>query len=114
MFANAKAQAWWALRDRFLETFKASRGEAYDPDAIISLYPGIEELRELKSELSQVTYTYNAAGKVIVNKAADGLASPNRADSVMIAFAPVNRGVQLIGIFGGDGSVYEPDAKIWG
>ena len=30
MFANAKAQAWWALRDRFLETFKASRGEAYD------------------------------------------------------------------------------------
>ena len=23
-FANAKAQAWWALRDRFLETFKAS------------------------------------------------------------------------------------------
>ena len=40
--------------------------------------------------------------------------SPNRADSVMIAFAPVNRGVSLIGIFGGDGSVYEPDAKIWG
>ena len=39
MFANAKAQAWWALRDRFLETFKASRGEAYDPDAIISLEP---------------------------------------------------------------------------
>ena len=30
------------------------------------------ELRELKSELSQVTYTYNAAGKVLVNKAPDG------------------------------------------
>ena len=101
-------------RDRFLETLKASRGEPYDPDAIISLSPVIEELRELKSELSQVTYTYNAAGKVIVNKAPDGHASPNRADRVMIAFAPVNRGVQLIGIFGGDGSFYEPDAKIWG
>ena len=48
LFANAKAQAWWALRDRFLETFKASRGEPYDPDAIISLSPAIEELRELK------------------------------------------------------------------
>ena len=63
-FANAKAQSWWLLRDRFLETFKASSGEPYDPDAIISLSPAIEELRELKSELSQVTYTYNQAGKV--------------------------------------------------
>ena len=56
MFANAKAQGWWTLRDRFLEAFKASRGEAYDHDAIISLSPAIEELRELKSELGQVTY----------------------------------------------------------
>jgi phage terminase large subunit len=50
-------------------------------------------LRELKSELSQVTYQYNAAGKVLVNKAPDGHASPDRADSVMIAFAPVKRGI---------------------
>ena len=64
------------LRDRFLETFKASRGEPYDHDAIISLSPAIEELRELKSELSQVTYTYNAAGKVLVNKAPDGSRKP--------------------------------------
>ena len=56
-------------------------------------------MRELKSELSQVTYTYNAAGKVQVNKAPDGHASPNRADSVMIAFAPVSLGVQLVGVF---------------
>ncbi len=99
MFANAKAQAWWALRDRFLETFKANKGEAYDRDAIISLSPAIEELRELKSELSQVTYAYNAAGKVLVNKAPDGHASPNRADSLTIAFAPVPSGFQLIGWF---------------
>jgi hypothetical protein len=99
-FANAKAQAWWALRDRFLEAFKASKGEAYDRDAIISLSPAIEELRELKSELSQVTYTYNAAGKVVVNKAPDGHASPNRADSVMICYAPITTGIQIIGMFG--------------
>ncbi len=36
-FANAKAQSWWGLRDRFLETFKARNGEPYNPDAIISL-----------------------------------------------------------------------------
>ena len=98
-FQNAKAQAWWTLRDRFFETFKARNGEAHDPDAIISLSPAIEELRELKSELSQVTYQHNQAGKVQVNKAPDGHASPNRADSVMIAFAPVSLGVQLIGVF---------------
>ena len=98
-FQNAKAQAWWRLRDSFFETFKARNGEAHDPDAIISLSPAIEELRELKSELSQVTYQHNQAGKVQVNKAPDGHASPNRADSVMIAFAPVSLGVQLIGVF---------------
>ncbi len=114
MFANSKAQAWWALRDRFLETFKASKGESYDRDAIISLSPAIEELRELKSELSQVTFTYNAAGKILVNKAPDGHASPNRADDVMICFAPVSKGVQLIGMFGTDGSVWQPDKRIWG
>jgi phage terminase large subunit len=112
-FANAKAQAWWTLRDRFLETFKATNGEAYDPDAIISLSPAIEEMRELKSELSQVTYAYNAAGKVVVNKAPDGHASPNRADSVMIAFVPVSRGISFVGMFGADGSVWEPDKRIW-
>ena len=99
-FSNAKAQSWWLLRDRFFETWKASNGEPYDADAIISLSPAIEELRELKSELSQVTYTYNQAGKVQVNKAPDGHASPNRADSVMIAFAPVNRGIQILSIDG--------------
>ena len=75
-FANAKAQSWWLLRDRFFEVFKASNGEPYDADAIISLSPAIEELRELKSELSQVTYKHNPSGKVLVNKAPDGHASP--------------------------------------
>jgi hypothetical protein len=32
----------------------------------------------------------------------------------MIAFAPVKRGMQFIGVFGSDGSFYEPDRKIWG
>ena len=92
MFANAKAQAWWSLR--VLATFRAVNvGKADDPDAIISLNPTLEELRELKSGLSQKHYQHNAAGKVLVNKAPEGHASPNRADSVMIAFAPVSAGI---------------------
>jgi hypothetical protein len=48
-----------------------------------------------------------------VNKAPDGHSSPNRTDSVMIAFAPVSRGQQFLGIWGPHG--FEPaDPKIWG
>lgn len=101
MFANAKAQGWWYLRDRFLATFKAvNKGVADDPDAIISLDPDIPELRELKSELSQITYKHNPSGKVIINKAPDGHRSPNLADSVMIALAPEQGSeVEFLGVF---------------
>ena len=43
------------------------------------------------------------SGKVLVNKAPDGHASSNRADGVMIAFAPVSRGMHFLGVFGSDG-----------
>lgn len=89
MFANAKAQGWWMLRDRFLATHKAvTTGAIADPDALISLSSEIEDIRELKSELCQVTYKHNPSGKVLINKAPDGHRSPNRADSVMICLAP--------------------------
>ena len=53
------------------------------------------------------------SGKVLVNKAPDGHASPNRADGVMIAFAPVSRGMHFLGVFGSDG--FTPaDPRIWG
>lgn len=99
MFANAKSQGWWLLRDRFLKTYQAvvegKRG--IDMDAIVSLDPDLPELRELKSELSQVTYKHNPSGKVLIDKAPDGFASPNRADSVMIAYAPEKPGITIIG-----------------
>lgn len=100
MFANAKAQAWWAVRDRFLATYRAvTTSIVTDPDAIISLHGGISEMRELKTELSQVTYKHNPAGKIIINKAPDGYPSPNRADSIIIAFAPDRPGVSVLGVF---------------
>ena len=100
LFANAKAQAWWMLRQKFLNVYQWVREGKHgvDPDSIISLSSKIDEIRELKSELSQVTYKHNPAGKIIINKAPDGHASPNRADSVMIANAPVTR-FEIIGSF---------------
>ena len=42
-------------------------------------------------ELSQPTYSQNSNGKILVDKKPDGARSPNKADSVMIAFAPIRK-----------------------
>jgi phage terminase large subunit len=87
-FGNAKAQAWWDLRVRFLRTYRAvTQGAAFNPDEIISISSKIPKLAKLTAELSQPTYKLNGAGKIIVNKAPEGTKSPNLADSVMIRFA---------------------------
>lgn len=89
-FANRKAQGWWALRQRFQATYRAVvEGMPYDPDEIISIPVDLSARTQLQMELSQPTYSINTAGKIIVDKAPDGSRSPNHADAVMIAFAPI-------------------------
>jgi hypothetical protein len=88
-FANAKAQAWWSLRLRFQNTHRAvTEGIEYDPDNIISIPKELPELTKLTIELSRPTYMQNNVGKIIVDKTPEGVASPNLADAVMIAFSP--------------------------
>lgn len=88
-FANAKAQAWWGLRMRFQQTYRAVvEGLAVDPGEIISIPSALPLRAKLISELSQPTYSLNLAGKVLVNKTPEGTKSPNLADAVMIAFEP--------------------------
>jgi hypothetical protein len=103
-FANAKAQAWWALRMRFLRTYRAveraKAGHAFDgdPDSLISIDPSLKLLPELRAELSQPTWAWNGAGKVVVNKSPDGVPSPNLADAVMMCYTPVKtRGRGFLG-----------------
>lgn len=94
-FGNAKAQAWWDLRNRFEETYKAVNGKKdYNPDNIISISSGIKHLNKLIIELSQPTYKENQVGKIIVNKMPDTALSPNLADAVMICFS---RKKQIVG-----------------
>lgn len=89
-FQNYKAQCWWALRQRFLITFLAVTGELkpgkYDPDSIISLDPNMPELVRTTAELSQPVRTFNNAGKMVVDKTPDDVASPNNADTIMMLF----------------------------
>ena len=88
-FANAKAQAWWALRRRFELTHRAvTEHMPYNKDDIISISSSCRDYRKLMIELSQPTYTENNVGKIVIEKKPDGARSPNLADAVMIAFAP--------------------------
>lgn len=94
-FANAKAQAWWALRTRFQNTYRAIvEGLPYEAEQLISIDPQLEELLPLTMELSQPTYSINSVGKVLVDKMPDGARSPNLADAVMIAYEPSTRSME--------------------
>lgn len=87
-FENMKAQAWWAIRNRFLITHRAvTEGMEYSESDIISLDSTMPELAVLTTELSQPTYSKSNAGKILINKKPAGTPSPNRADAVMMVFA---------------------------
>jgi hypothetical protein len=92
-FQNAKAQGWWALRKRFQLTHRAvTEGMEFTPEDIISIPSTLPFLTELTQELSQPTYSPNLqTGKIVIDKMPDGARSPNRADSLMIAFAPIKK-----------------------
>lgn len=93
-YANAKAQAWFHLRALFENTYKAVQAKKagieykFDPDEIIALDGKMKGLTQLISELSQPVRGQTSTGKIVVEKSPSGMASPNAADSVMIAWAP--------------------------
>ncbi len=96
-FANRKAQAWWALRERFRRTWEwVTKDKPCNPDEIISISSSAGAHVKLCTELSQPTYGVNAVGKIVIDKAPDGVRSPNLADAVMIRFATVQRTPMMI------------------
>jgi hypothetical protein len=91
-YANRKAQGWWNLRTRFRNTFRlVKQGKPCSHDEIICIPSTLPYFTKLVSELSQPTYAQNNIGKMLINKAPDGVKSPNLADSVMMLFARVER-----------------------
>lgn len=95
MFQNLKAQGWWSLRMRFQKTYRAVvDGMEYPEHDLISISEDIDPKKRtmLLNELSQPTYSFNASGKMQIDKAPDGTRSPNLADTVMIQFAPGSAG----------------------
>lgn len=93
MFANIKAQAWWCLRDRFYKTYRAiTYEEQYPVDEMISLSSDIRDLEYLKAELARPYVDYDGNGRVKVESKKDmkkrGIPSPNKADALVMCFAP--------------------------
>lgn len=100
MFANLKAQAWWVVRERFYKTWRALEfGDVYPVDELISLSGSLKDLDYLKAELSRPQVDYDNNGRVKVESKKDmakrGIPSPNKADALIMAFAPVKQGLNI-------------------
>jgi phage terminase large subunit len=104
-YANLKAQAWWQLRRRFELTYRAVQkmngDEAestftYKVEDLISLPSTLPQLRKVEKELSQPTASQGARLKMVIDKAPDGVRSPNLADAIVMAYWPVSKGPMFI------------------
>lgn len=95
-FANAKAQAWWLVADRFRNTHDAiQNGTQYNDDELISISSDMHEVETLCAELSQPQKDIDNNGRVSVESKKKlrerGVPSPDRADAFIMAFGPVER-----------------------
>lgn len=100
MFSNIKAQAWWLVRDRFYKTWRAiEHGDTYPIDELISIDSSIKDIEYLKAELSRPQVDYDNNGRVKVESKKDmkkrGIPSPNKADALIMAFAPIQSGLKI-------------------
>jgi phage terminase large subunit len=101
-FENAKAQAWWTLRQRFqythrvIEAFKNGDVWEVDLEKLISINSDFAHRARLCIELSQPVWMLSKNGKWMVDKCPVGtktevrnsIVSPNLADTVMMLYAP--------------------------
>jgi hypothetical protein len=93
-YLNIRAMLWWELRRRFEKTYEYVNGinTSYAIDDLIS----IPNDNGLITELSTPTYKYSNAGKIQIQSKADmKIKSPNKADALMLSFAPIDPGPGL-------------------
>jgi hypothetical protein len=82
-FRNRKAQTWWATRKRFERTWRAvTQGVQYDPALLVSLHKNMKNLTQIAQELSQITFSRQDSGHLVIDKTPDGAKSPNKADAI--------------------------------
>jgi phage terminase large subunit len=89
-FKNLRAQQYWALKERFFNTYRAVvKGEYVDPDTMISLSSDIPRLNEIRSEICRIPKKENGNGLIQIMSKPEMLKleikSPNMADAMMMA-----------------------------
>lgn len=103
-FSNLKAQTWWAVADRFRNTYDAiNNGTVYDVDELISIsseFPA-HLIEKLKTELSTPKRDFDNNGRVKVESKKDlakrEVVSPNCGDAFVQCFAPINKAKSFFG-----------------
>jgi hypothetical protein len=111
-FENYKAQSWWALRRRFWFTWNwVVNGVECDPSDIISINPELPELTKTCTELSQPVWGWSKAGKMVIDKTPDDVASPNNADSVMMLYPYKRPALAINDSFLESLSIHAPDTQ---
>ncbi|MHA1840412.1 MAG: hypothetical protein ACTSYW_00410 [Candidatus Heimdallarchaeota archaeon] len=113
IFANLRAWLWWDLRTRFKKTFQhVNNIQKYPEEELIS----IPSHGKLITELSTPKVIYNG-GKIQVESKdsmkSRNIQSPNYADSLAYAFAPI-RALKLIKINGIENISVDKARKITG
>lgn len=94
-FRNKRAQSYWALRDRFYNTYRAVvKGEYIDPDQMISIPSSLEAIDQIRAEICRIPRKKNTNGYIQIMSKQDmlkeGIASPNMADALMMTMIPGN------------------------
>ena len=90
-FANVKAQAWFTVADRMMQTYnRVVKGIDCPDDVIISISSKMDNLEDLIEELSAPQELADKRGRVMVepkDKLKErGIPSPNIADAFIMAF----------------------------
>lgn len=91
-FKNKRSQYYWAMRDRFYNTYRAVvKGEYVDPDSMISLSSEIKQMDLLRSEVCRIPLKPNGNGLIQIMSKEDmkrlDIPSPNMSDSLMMSLA---------------------------
>lgn len=116
VFRNRRAQYYWALRDRFFNTYRAVVKKEYvNPDKMISISSDIKALNAMKSEVCRVPRKYNSNGLIQIMSKQDmkriKIKSPNMSDACkMSLFVP--RDILSTGLTAADArQMYEQYAR---
>jgi len=98
-FRNLKAEVWWILRDRLRKTYDhwcwvndSETGCQYRLDELMLLPPNDKEFLE---QLTLPGYKMLETGKIAIESkdelARRGIKSPDRAEALIIALAPIRK-----------------------